>query len=153
MAQVTHSIDVDVPVSRAYNQWTQFETFPQFLGFVDSIVQLTDTLTRWKVTIGGAEREFDAEITEQHSDERIAWKSVGGDAVHAGVVTFQALSPDSSRVSVQLDWAADTFLEKVGAALGVDDHAVIHDLENFKLFIENAQTSTGAWRGDVPTKP
>lgn len=152
MAQVTQSIDVDVPVSRAYNQWTQFETFPQFLGFVDSIIQVTDTLTRWKVTIGGAEREFDAEITEQRPDERIAWTSVGGDAAHAGVVTFESLSSGSSRVTVQLDWAPEGFIEKMGATLGVDDTAVLHDLENFKHFIEGVHASTGAWRGEVPTE-
>jgi uncharacterized membrane protein len=92
MAQVIESIDVDVPVTTAYNQWTQFESFPHFLSFVENIEQIGDTLTHWKVKIGGVEREFDAEITEQLADERIAWNSVGGEENHAGVVTFHKLN-------------------------------------------------------------
>ena len=149
VAQVIESIDVDVPVTQAYNQWTQFESFPHFLSYVDSIAQVTDTLTHWKVSIGGVEREFDAEITEQHPDERVAWNSVGGDENHAGVVTFHRLSDDKSRVTVQLDWEAEGFLEKAGALLGVDDRAIKGDLKRFKDFIEGADTATGEWRGDV----
>ncbi len=149
MAQVTESADVDVPVTSAYNQWTQFESFPHFLSFVDSITQIDDTLTHWKVTIAGVQREFDAEITEQHPDERIAWKSVGGDNVHAGVVTFHRLSNTQSRVTVQLDWNAESFIEKVGAALGIDDLAIKKDLRSFKEFVESADAPTGAWRGEV----
>jgi hypothetical protein len=99
MAQIIESIDVNVPVSTSYNQWTQFETFPKFLNFVESIVQIDETHTHWKVKIGGAEREFDAVITEQHADERVAWNSTGGDENHAGVVTFHKLSDTTSRVS------------------------------------------------------
>jgi uncharacterized membrane protein len=149
MAQVTSSIDVDVPVSRAYNQWTQFESFPHFLDFVESIVQVDDTHTRWKIKVGGAEREFDAVITEQHPDERIAWRSVGGDEDQAGVVTFHRLSEDSSRVTVQLDWEPTGFLENAGAALGADDRMIKKDLGKFKEFIESRGSETGAWRGDV----
>jgi len=149
MAQVIETIDVDVPVSVAYNQWTQFETFPKFLSFVESITQIDDTHTHWKVKIGGVEREFDATITEQHADERVAWNSTGGDENHAGVVTFHHLSEGTSRVAVQLDWAADGFLEKVGAVFGVDDHVIKADLKNFKKFIESQGSPTGEWRGDV----
>lgn len=92
MAAVTESIDVDVPVTTAYNQWTQFESFPHFLEEVDEIRQIDDTTNHWRVTIGGATREFDTVITEQHPDERVAWKSVAGDVSHAGVVTFHRLS-------------------------------------------------------------
>jgi uncharacterized membrane protein len=149
MAQIIESIDVDVPVTTSYNQWTQFESFPKFLNFVESIVQIDETHTHWKVKIGGAEREFDAVITEQHSDERVAWNSTGGDENHAGVVTFHKLSDTSSRVTVQLDWEPTGVLEKADAAFGVDDHAIKKDLKNFKEFIEAEGTATGAWRGDV----
>lgn len=149
MAQVIETIDVAVPVDVAYNQWTQFEDFPRFLSFVESITQVGDTLTHWKVKIGGAEREFDAEITEQHPDERVAWNSVGGDENHAGVVTFHRLSDAETRVTVQIDWEPKGALESVGALLGVDDRSVKKDLENFKEFIEARGAETGAWRGDV----
>jgi uncharacterized membrane protein len=149
MPQVIETVDVNVPVSTAYNQWTQFETFPKFLSYVESITQTDDTLTHWKVKIGGAEREFDARITEQHPDERVAWNSVGGDENHAGVVTFHKLSDTETRVTVQLDWEATGVLEKAGAILGVDDHVIKSDLKNFKEFIENTDHETGAWRGDV----
>jgi uncharacterized membrane protein len=136
MAQVTESVDVEVPVSVSYNQWTQFESFPHFLDFVESITQIDDTHTHWKIKIGGAEREFDAVTTEQNKDERIAWKSTGGDENQAGVVTFHRLSDTQSRVTVQLDWEPTGAVETVGAAIGVDDHAIKKDLENFKKMIE-----------------
>lgn len=149
MTQVIETIDVDVPVSVAYNQWTQFESFPHFLDFVESIDQTDDTHTHWKVKIAGAEREFDAQITEQHPDERVAWNSVGGDENHAGVVTFHRLSESTTRVTVQLDWEAEGFLEKVGAVLGVDDRAIKKDLQNFKEFIEEPANQGTGWRGNV----
>ncbi|GEP48494.1 SRPBCC family protein [Microbacterium saccharophilum] len=149
MASITKSIDVDVPVSTAYNQWTQFESFPQFLSFVDSITQIDETTNRWKVTIGGVQREFTAKITEQHPDERVAWNSIDGDADHAGVVTFHKLDENTTRVTVQLEWEPKGLVETVGALVGVDDHAVKKDLDNFKEFIEGRGTETGAWRGDV----
>ncbi|MBO1738109.1 SRPBCC family protein [Leifsonia sp. TF02-11] len=149
MAAVTESIDVDVPVTTAYNQWTQFESFPHFLEEVDEIRQIDDTTNHWRVTIGGATREFDTVITEQHPDERVAWKSVAGDVSHAGVVTFHRLSDTSTRVTVQFDWTPGDALEKIGAALGVDDHAVKKDLRNFKEYIEDQPVETGSWRGDI----
>lgn len=148
MPTIEQSIDVEVPVATAYNQWTQFESFPQFMGGVESITQLNDTLTHWKTKIGGVEREFDAEITEQHPDERVAWKSVDG-KTHAGVVTFHRLSDTTTRLMVQIDWETETLAEKVGAVVGVDDAQVKGDLKRFKEFIETRGTETGAWRGDV----
>src|SRR4051794_3055419 len=109
MSQIIESIDVDVPVTTAYNQWTQFETFPQFLEHVEGLEQKTDTLTHWTVNIGGQVREFDAEITEQHPDERVAWNSTGGEVDHAGVVTFHKLEDAKTRVTVQLDWQPEGF--------------------------------------------
>ena len=149
MSQVIETIDVDVPVTTAYNQWTQFESFPQFLSFVESITQIDDTHNHWVVKVGGVEREFDAEITEQHPDERVAWKSTGGDVSQAGVVTFHKLSESTSRVSVQLDWEPEGLVEKAGALLGIDSASVKGDLKNFKKFIEEHGTEQGAWRGDV----
>jgi uncharacterized membrane protein len=146
---MTQTIDVDVPVNVAYNQWTQFESFPEFLDEVDSITQIDDTHTRWKVTVGGVTREFDAEITEQHPDERVAWNSTSGDVNHAGVVTFHRLSESSSRVTVQLSWDPVNLTEKLGAIFGVDDAAIKKDLENFKDFIEDERNANGGWRGDV----
>lgn len=149
MAQVMRTIDVEVPVEKAYNQWTQFESFPHFLSFVESIEQIDDTHNHWKVRIGGVEREFDAEITEQHPDERVAWRSTDGTA-NAGVVTFHKLSQTSSRVAVQIDWEPQGAAERIGDALGLDDRSVQKDLENFKRYIEAVPTESGAWRGDVP---
>ena len=150
MVQIIETIDVDVPVRTAYDQWTQFESFPKFLDEVESITQRDDTHTFWKVKVGPVEREFDAEITEQHPDERVAWKSVGGDTEHAGVVTFHKLGDTSSRVTVQLDWEPAGLLENVGSLVGVGGHAVKKDLKNFKEFIEKRGAASGAWRGDVP---
>ena len=149
MSQIIEAIDVDVPVNTAYNQWTQFESFPHFLSFVESITQLDDTHNHWTVKVGGVEREFEAEITEQHPDERVAWNSTGGEVDHAGVVTFHKLSDEETRVTVQLDWEAKGLAEKVGSVLGIDDHVIKKDLANFKEFIEKKGAADGAWRGDV----
>ncbi len=149
MSQVQKSIDVDVPVSTAYNQWTQFETFPQFMSGVESVTQIDDTHLHWVTDIAGVEREFDAEITEQHPDERVAWHSIGGDTTHAGVVTFHRLDDTTSRVMVQIDWQPSGLVEKVGSAINVDDRQVERDLQRFKELVEAAGHETGAWRGDV----
>lgn len=148
MPTIEQSIDVDVPVTTAYDQWTQFETFPKFMGGVEQITQLTDTMTHWKTSIGGVDREFDAEIVEQHPDERVAWRSTDG-KTHAGVVTFHRLSDTSTRVMVQIDWETESLTEKIGSAVGVDDAQVKKDLKSFKEFIEGRGVETGAWRGDV----
>ncbi len=149
MSTVQESVDVDVPVSVAYNQWTQFETFPEFMDGVESITQVSDTRNHWVTKIGGAIREFDTEISEQHPDERIAWHSVDGDTKHAGVVTFHRLDDNRSRVMIQIDWEPEGLVEKAGAAIGVDDRQVKGDAKRFKEFIESRPTATGAWRGDV----
>jgi len=149
MPQIIETIDVNVPVRVAYNQWTQFESFPHFLDEVVSITQIDDTHNRWVVNVGGAEREFDAEITEQHPDERVAWRSTGGETEHAGVVTFHKLDENTTRVTAQIDWEPQGLLEKVGALVGAGSHAVKKDLDNFKEFIEGRGAETGAWRGDV----
>ncbi len=149
MASVTKSIDVDVPITTVYNQWTQFESFPKFMGGVESITQTDDTHTHWKTKIAGVEREFDTVVTEQHPEERVAWKSTDG-TTHAGVVTFHRLDDRKTRVTVQLDWQPEGLVEKAGALVGVDDRQVNADLDRFKEFIEDRGSATGAWRGDVP---
>ncbi|ROQ38777.1 polyketide cyclase/dehydrase/lipid transport protein [Frondihabitans sp. PhB188] len=149
MAQAIETVDVNVPVSVAYNQWTQFTEFPKFLDEVESIDQVTDTLTVWRVKVGPVEKQFEAEITEQHPDERVAWNSTGGEVDHAGVVTFHKLSDTETRLTVQIDWEPTGFLEKVGSTLGADNHAIKKDLQNFKEYIESKGLEDGGWRGDV----
>ena len=149
MSSVTKSIDVDAPISQVYNQWTQFETFPSFMGGVESITQLDDRRQHWTVSVAGVQREFDTEVTEQHPEERVAWRSTDG-TTHAGVVTFHKLSQDQTKVTVQLDWKPSGVLETAGAVVGLDDHQVSSDLSRFKQFIEDRDTETGAWRGDIP---
>ncbi|MDI1463482.1 SRPBCC family protein [Catellatospora sp. KI3] len=149
MSTVTESVDVHVPVHTAYNQWTQFESFPNFMGGVESIRQIDDIHSHWVVSVAGAKREFDTEITEQHPDERIAWKSTSGDTRHAGVVTFHRLGDSDTRVTVQLDWEPEGLVENVGSAVGADSRQVKKDTERFKEFIEQRGQETGAWRGNV----
>jgi uncharacterized membrane protein len=148
MSQVTESVEVAVPVSTAYNQWTQFEEFPRFMGGVEQVQQLDDTHLRWAAEIAGKREEWDAEITEQRPDERIAWRATGGKG-NAGVVTFEPLGGSQTRVTVQLDWQPEGVTENVGAAIGMDDRQVSKDLERFKGLIEARGTETGAWRGSV----
>jgi uncharacterized membrane protein len=149
MAQAIETIDVNVPVSVAYNQWTQFAEFPKFLDEVESIDQVTDTLTVWKVKVGTVEKTFEAEITEQHPDERVAWNSTGGEVDHAGVITFHKLSDTETRLTVQIDWEPTGVFEKLGSTFGVDNHAIKKDLKNFKEYIESQGSADGAWREDV----
>ena len=149
MASVQESVDVDVPIRVAYDQWTQFESFPQFMGGVERITQLDDRRTHWVTNIDGVKREFDAEITEQHPEERVAWTSTSGDAKHAGVVTFHRLADTKTRVMIQIDWEPSGAAEKIGSAINVDDRQVASDLERFKQLIESRGHESGAWRGDV----
>jgi uncharacterized membrane protein len=149
MSQAIETIDVSAPISAAYNVWTQFEDFPKFLDEVESITQVSDTLTVWKVKIGAVEREFEAKITEQHPDERVAWTSTGGDVDHGGVVTFHKLSNDETKVTVQLDWEPTGLLEKLGGVLGVDNRAIKKDLRNFKEYVETSEPTSAGWRGEV----
>jgi len=152
MTTLEKSVDVNAPVRTAYNQWTQFESFPNFMEGVDEVTQQTPTRTHWKTSIGGVTREFDAEITEQHPDERIAWHSLDG-PTHAGVVTFHRLDDSTTRVHLQMEYAPETLAEKAGAALGVVGHRIQGDLDRFKEFMEQRGGATGAWRGDVSPPP
>ena len=151
MAQVQESVDVNVPVRTAYNQWTQFESFPNFMDGVDSITQLDDTHNHWVTKVGGVTREFDTEITEQHPDERIAWKS----RRRRDEARRRRDVPPPRRRRDPGDRSRSTgrptgLVEKAGAAVGVDDHQVKADAKRFKEFIESrGGDETGAWRGEV----
>jgi len=148
MASVTQSIDVNAPVRTAYDQWTQFESFPQFMDGVKQVRQLDDTHLHWVAEINGKVSEWDAVITEQNPDERVAWTSTTGQP-NGGVVTFHRLGDDMTRVTVQMEWEPQGVTESVGSALGFDDRQVKGDLERFKTFIEERGAPTGAWRGQV----
>ncbi|GAA4421986.1 SRPBCC family protein [Georgenia halophila] len=150
MSQVSESIDVNVPIRAAYDQWTQFESFPEFMEGVDSVSQVDDVHNHWKVSTGGVSREFDTKITEQHPEERIAWTTVSGEVQQSGVVTFHKLDASSTRVTIQMDWEPQGVVEKAGDAVGVDERRVKGDAQRFKEFIESRGVETGAWRGDVP---
>ena len=148
MSSVVETVDVAVPVHTAYNQWTQFEEFPRFMEGVEEIRQLGDTRLHWVVEVAGARREFDAEITEQRPDERIAWASIDGPR-HAGVVTFHRLDDTHSRVTAQMEIDPEGFVEKVGDKTGLIDRRVKGDMKRFREFIESRGSETGAWRGEV----
>jgi uncharacterized membrane protein len=148
MSVIEKSIEINVPVRAAYNQWTQFEEFPKFMEGVKQVKQLDDKHLQWKADIGGKEKEWKAEITEQIPDERIAWTSRGG-AINAGVVTFHRLSDSKSKVMLQMEYDPQGFVENVGDAIGVVTQRVQGDLERFKQYIENRGQETGAWRGTV----
>ena len=148
MPTIESSIEVDVPVHTAYNQWTQFEEFPQFMDGVEEVRQLDDTHLHWVAEIGGHREEWDAEITEQLPEERIAWKATAGKG-NAGVVTFHRLEDQCCKVMLQLDWQSEGIIEKLGSLLGQDERQVKGDLERFKEMIESRGSETGAWRGEV----
>ena len=149
VALIEKHIDVDVPVSTAYNQWTQFEEFPHFMEGVKSVKQLDDKRLHWVANVAGKEEEWDAEITEQHPDERVAWTNTTG-AKNAGVVTFHRLDENKTRVMLQLEYEPEGIVETVGDKLGFVTRRVTGDLERFKEFIESRHRETGAWRGDIP---
>jgi uncharacterized membrane protein len=137
MGTVERNIDVDVPPSTAYNQWTQFEQFPRFMEGVEEIRRISDAHLFWRVNLAGMTREFHAEVVEQRPDERIAWRSSEG-AMHSGVVTFQPLGDSQTRISVKIEEEPDGVAERLGEALGLLDRRVKGDLERFKRMIERS---------------
>ncbi len=148
MSTIEKSIDVNVPVRTAYNQWTQFEEFPRFMEGIESVRQLDDTHLHFVANVGGKTKEWDAEITEQTPDQRIAWREVAG-APNAGVVTFHRLAPEKTRVMLQLEYDPQGIVENIGDAVGVVSSRVSGDLERFREFIEAQGAETGGWRGEV----
>jgi uncharacterized membrane protein len=148
MSKIEKSIDVNVPVRTAYNQWTQFEEFPQFMEGVEEVRQLDDKHLHWRANIGGKVEEWDAVISEQEPDQRVAWTSTTG-AHNAGVVTFHRISDNTTRVMLQLEYDPEGFIENVGDSLGFVSRRVEGDLERFKKFIEARGQETSAWRGEI----
>lgn len=148
MAAVEQSIEVQAPLSTAYGQWTQFEEFPHFMDGVKEVRQLDDTHLHWVAEFGGRRHEWDAEITEQKPDERVAWRNVDGKE-NAGVVTFHRLDDQRTRLMVQLDFVPEGILERVGDALGAPERRVRGDLQRFKDLIESGAGNTEGWRGEV----
>ena len=148
MSRIEKSIDVNVPARTAYNQWTQFEEFPRFMEGVREVRQLDDRHLVWRAEIGGKEKTWEAEITEQIPDARIAWRSRDG-AKNGGVVTFHRIDDDTTRVMLQLEYEPEGVMENVGDAVGVTGARVRGDLERFKNFIEQRGRETGAWRGAI----
>jgi uncharacterized membrane protein len=147
-SSIVETIEVNVPVRTAYNQWTQFEDFPQFMGSVHEIKQLDDKRLHWKANIAGEEKEWDAEITEQIPDQRIAWRSTTG-VPNAGVVTFHKISEDVTRIALQMDYQPEGPLEKIGDALGAVRLEARSNLQRFKELLEKRGKETGGWRGSI----
>ena len=146
--QVSKSVIVNVPVSRAYNQWTQFEDFPQFMGGVKSVTQLSDDRLEWVAQIAGVRRQWEAKILEQIPDQKVAWAATSG-ATNAGAVSFEDLGGDQCRVTLNLEYEPEGLVEKAGDALNVVERQAQSDLDKFKSFIESEGYATGAWRGTV----
>ncbi len=148
MATVEQTVEVNVPVRVAYDQWTQFEDFPQFMDGVESVTQLDDTHLRWVAEVGGKEHEWTAEVVQQVPDERIEWRSTSG-VTQTGAVAFEPLGGEQTRIHVTFEYEPDGMVESLGSAIGQDERRVKADLERFKEFVESRGTPTGAWRGSV----
>ncbi len=144
---VEKSIEVNVPVSTAYNQWTQFEEFPNFMEGVEEVRQLDDTRLHWVAKIGGQRREWDAQIVEQRPDQVIAWRSAQGEP-NAGMVTFHPVN-SHTRINLRMEYDPDGMVETIGDKAGFVNRQVEGDLKRFKEFIESRGHETGAWRGSV----
>ena len=147
MGKIEQSIDVNVPITTAYNQWTQFEEFPRFMDGIESVKQIDDKTIEWHANVAGNDETWTAEIVEQVPNERIAWRSTSG-ARNDGVVSFTKVD-DATRVTLSMDWEPSGLVQRTGDALGFDDRQVKGDLERFKEFIESRGTETGAWRGEI----
>jgi uncharacterized membrane protein len=148
MSKIEASIDVDVPVRVAYDQWTQFEEFPRFMDAVESVTQLDDTHLHWVAKIAGVRKEWDAKITQQQPDQRVAWTSTNG-ADNAGAVDFHRVDDRRTRITLTMDIDPDGAIESIGNAVGVPERQVEGDLKRFKEFIEQRAVPSGAWRGTV----
>jgi uncharacterized membrane protein len=149
MERIEKSVEVKCPVHTVYNQWTQFEEFPRFMAGVKEVKQLDDTHVHWHAEIWGKDKEWDAEITEQVPDQKIAWRSISGDAPNAGQVRFEPVAPGRTRVNLTMEYEPQGVVENVGDKLGVLSARVQNTVEDFKKFIEARCTETGAWRGEV----
>jgi len=148
MERIEKIFEINCPVRTVYNQWTQFEEFPRFMDGVKEVRQLDDTHQHWRASIGGKDKEWDAEIVEQVPDQRIAWRSTSG-TPNAGTLRFEPLGNDRTRVQLTMEYQPETALEKAGDAVGLVSAKVEKAVEKFKDLVENRGTETGAWRGEV----
>ena len=148
MSRVEKSIDVAQPITKVYNQWTQFEDFPTFMGGVDEVEQLDARRLRWTTSVAGVTRTFDAEIIEQKPDEQIAWRTEDGED-HTGAVVFDQLRDNATRVKVVMSYRPENWVEKTADATNVIDRRVQGDLERFKQLVEEQDVEAGAWRGRI----
>ncbi len=148
MPSIQKDIVVDVPVKAAYDQWTQFESFPQFMDGVKEVIQLDEKTLRWRASVAGKEEEWEPEIVEQMPDKHIAWRSIAG-TPNAGSVIFEPVGAERTRVSLELTYETLDTAERLGDALGILERRVEGDLKRFKAFIEKLHAPTGAWRGEI----
>lgn len=149
MSTVMETIEIDAPIRVVYNQWTQFEEFPEFMSGIERVDQLDDTHLHWVASIAGVTREWNATITEQVPDTRIAWANIDG-ATNTGAVSFDAIGPATTKVTLEIDYEPEGLVENVGDTLGLVGSQARADLESFREFITTRDTATGAWRGGVP---
>ncbi|HTF87730.1 MAG TPA: SRPBCC family protein [Planctomycetota bacterium] len=148
MTTIEEKIDVDVPVRAAYDQWTQFESFPEFMEGVKSVTQLDDQNLHWHAEVAGKDMEWTSRIVEQVPDQRISWASTSGKKV-TGLVTFATVAPAKTRITLRMEVEPEGAAEKVGSAVGVLSLRVKGDLKRFKEFIEERHVPTGEWRGEI----
>lgn len=148
MAMIERSIDVNRLVSTVYNQWTQFESFPEFMEGVLDVHQIDDNHVYWRAQVGGREKEWDAEITEQIRDQKISWRTETG-AWTAGSVAFEPIGPSQTRLTITMEYKPEGIVEKAGDVFGLAAARVEGDLRRFKEFIESRSVETGAWRGEI----
>ncbi|GAA2746660.1 MULTISPECIES: SRPBCC family protein [Kitasatospora] len=149
MSMVQESVEVDVPLHTAYNQWTQFEEFPRFMEGVEEVTQISDRHNHWRTKVGGVAREFDTEIVDQLPDERIAWRTIDGDVRQMGVVTFERMDQDHTRIRLAMDFEPEGVAEKAADMMGMVDRRVKGDLRRFKAYIEDKGLESGSWRGRI----
>jgi uncharacterized membrane protein len=136
VGQIEETVDVDVPVRIAYDLWTRFEVFPEFMNGVESVTREDGGRDHWVTNVAGIVRTFDTEVTAQEPDQRVAWRTVAGEARHSGEVVFEPLEGDRTQVTVRIDWEPSDLVERIGDAIGVDDHQVRADTKRFKQFVE-----------------
>ena len=148
MPKIEESVEVEVPVTTAYDQWTQFEEFPSFMDGVERVTRIDDTHLHWVASIGGKDEEWDAEITEQKPDQRIAWRATAGKP-NAGVVSFEKLDESRTKILLELEWESDGVVEALGSMLGADSRKVKGDLDRFKELIEKRDAESGALHSEV----
>ncbi|GAA0652292.1 SRPBCC family protein [Streptomyces thermocarboxydovorans] len=149
MSTVKETVDVEVPVGTAYNQWTLFEEFPHFMEGVEEVRQIDDRHNHWTTKIGGVRREFDTEIVDQLPDERITWRTTSGDVQQKGSVRFQRVDDSHTRVELVMDVEPSGIAEKAADMTGTIDRRIKGDMQRFKKFIEKQGGESGGWRGRI----